>query len=389
MSKPILDNEYIRSCDGSAFTVLFNNHKEDETISFIHALLDYGEWHSKVDLFRYVREINNLRKDKKTYFVLDASTEGFSPFEFCFFDVLYNNCRKYKIPPSKILFVSANLRDKDNLKKFNKQHKIKSKQSIKVFSFCSFRKMISDMVEDTYGLDITADEMLDIMKNKTCRYYNGHFGLSLSRVNRPHRTLANYLIHQNKLSDYFLQSNDKLSQDEIFLTQKKYNLDKNFQEWCSSLPLIADTKDFETNHALALNVRLHSSTIFQIVNETHVDNSNNTSLFFSEKTFRSIAHMQPFLIFGQTGCNQALKNMGFQLYDEIFDYTFDDEPNVKERYKKIIQTSNSAISRLKNLSREEQIKWKFSVSDKLKYNFQLLLDENFERDDFKELIKVL
>lgn len=386
MNSTFLDNQYIKACDSSAFTVLFNNFNDNDKIRFIHALLDYGDWNSSVDLFRYVTNLDELRRSNKTYFVFDASTEGFSPFEFSFFDILYNGCNKHNISPSKVIFVSSNLYDKQNLSNYNTTYNIKDDNSIRCFCFCSFRKMMSDLIEDNYGLDITADKMLNIMQRQTKKNYNGKIGLSLSRVNRPHRSLANYLLYQNNLSYYFLQSNNKLDKSEINFLKNCYSLDDNFSKWCASLPLIADTQDFETNHALNLHSNLHTSVLFQIVNETHVDNWNNTSLFFSEKTFRAIAFMQPFVIFGQPNCNQKLEDLGFKLFHEFFDYGFDSINNTQERYNKLIMSITKFIERAKNLPLDEQISLRFSVSNKLKHNFDLLMNSNFEKDNFKKLI---
>jgi len=47
------------------------------------------------------------------------------------------------------------------------------------------------------------------------------------------------------------------------------------------------------------------------------------SIFFTEKTWKSILHERPFLLFGSKKQNNTLNNLGFELYEELFDYSFD------------------------------------------------------------------
>jgi len=47
------------------------------------------------------------------------------------------------------------------------------------------------------------------------------------------------------------------------------------------------------------------------------------SIFFTEKTWKSILHERPFLLFGSKKQNNTLNYLGFELYEELFDYSFD------------------------------------------------------------------
>ena len=65
-----------------------------------------------------------------------------------------------------------------------------------------------------------------------------------------------------------------------------------------------------------------------------VSESNSERLFFSEKTFKPILGEQVFLCYGFPNQNLYLKNYGFELYDEIFDYEFDSNPLIQQQYNK-------------------------------------------------------
>lgn len=383
----IVNNPYITTCESSTFSVLFNTFNWRPNISLIHGLMQYPEWQPGINLFDYVENLDQLQNDPHTYFVFDASTEGFSPFENFFFDILYESCKLHDISPKKIIFVSTNMKDLINLDYYNQKNNIT--ESIKVFPFLSFKKMMQDMIEDEYGFDFDKEQAFAYFYKECERQYSGTPGLSLSRVNREHRSLANFLLYNEKIDRYFKISQDRLSANEITHIKNFYRLGKDFDRWCNFLPQTIDTADFESNHALSLNSHLHNSTLFQIVNETHVKDSEGTSMFFSEKTFRSIAHMQPFLIFGQPGCNKTLESLGFRLFDDVFDYGFDEIQNTEKRYQAIIDTCSDLLNKLEKMNRQEQIDWRFSCSKVLKHNFSVLMDIDYFKKDFTRLIKTL
>ena len=383
----IIKNPYIDPCESSTFSVLFDYFNWRSDIKLIHGLMKYPDWQPNINLLKYVENIEELKRNPHCYFVFDASTEGFSPFKNFFFHNLYESCRLHNVSPNKIIFVSTNMKDLSNIERYNRENGIK--ESIRVFPFLSFKKMIQDLIEDNYGFDFDSDSAFEYFQSQCHRQYSGDFGLSLSRVNREHRTLAHYLLYSSNLDKYFKLSQDSISKDDIRHTANHYSLDENFGKWCSTLPKVVDTEDFETNHALCINSHLHNSTLFQIVNETHVKNWQDTSLFYSEKTFRSMAHMQPFLIFGQPGCNRKLEQLGFRLFREDFDYSFDNIQDTKKRYLAIIDTIKQVVNKLQKMNRDEQIEWRFSREDILKHNFDLVMDIDYFRQDFGKLIEAL
>ena len=47
------------------------------------------------------------------------------------------------------------------------------------------------------------------------------------------------------------------------------------------------------------------------------------TLFITEKTWKPIVFKKPFLVWGGKGIHTKLKELGFELYEELFDYSFD------------------------------------------------------------------
>jgi hypothetical protein len=79
--------------------------------------------------------------------------------------------------------------------------------------------------------------------------------------------------------------------------------------------------------------------------------------FLTEKTWTAIFLEKPFLIVGAKGIHRYLQSLGIEMYDEIFDYEFDNYDTIEERIQGIIKN----LKKLENLdfaSLKEQTKEK-------------------------------
>ena len=105
----------------------------------------------------------------------------------------------------------------------------------------------------------------------------------------------------------------------------------------------------------------YGKTLFNVVTETSFDNNN---LSFTEKTFKPIANCHPFLIVGDYNINKELKNLGYSLYDDLIDYSFDSVFNNDERMNAVF----SEIKRIHSLGSNYIIDWYKNNVDKIKSN---------------------
>lgn len=87
----------------------------------------------------------------------------------------------------------------------------------------------------------------------------------------------------------------------------------------------------------------------------------------SEKTFYAILHKKPFLILGAPFIHDKLIELGFVLYDEMFDYSFDHEPTVEKRIEGIVKN----IQSIKNKDYNELYG---RLETKLLYNYNRLIE---------------
>jgi hypothetical protein len=89
--------------------------------------------------------------------------------------------------------------------------------------------------------------------------------------------------------------------------------------------------------------------------------------FLTEKTFIAILLNQPFLILGSANIHKTLVNHGFELYDEIFDYSFDSLTDTNERIDGI-------ITNLKNIKDGDYNELRLKIKDKILRNKNNALD---------------
>lgn len=396
----LLPNNYMQACPDTIFTVLVRNTMSAnyekfaklKNCVFVHGLLKYPEWSPTSDIFQFIDSDSlQLIQSKKSFFIFDASTEGFSPIhDFPFFSMLYFNCEKYNIDPKMIIYVSANLRDEENIKNYSKENNV---EPIRVFSFLSFEQVLA---VDDRKRNIETQKQFQSAKSNCEEKFVDKFFSSLSRVNRKHRTLGTFMLCQSEIESRGLISHDRVRVRKESIPQwiahqgiTDYS-EKQVMRWFKSLPRIIDQTNFNINWAINTQYNhIHDSTLFQIVNETLVIDHQRTSLFYSEKTFRPIAVFQPFVIYGQQGCNYALKDLGYQIYEEWFDLSFDLEPDPIIRYKKMLAMLVDQCKMLESLSREDQINWRFKNQEILLHNFNTMIQSQYSKDKLVNFLEKL
>jgi len=114
-----------------------------------------------------------------------------------------------------------------------------------------------------------------------------------------------------------------------------------------------------------------------------ISESDDSIIGISEKTCKSLLIGQPFIVYSQKGFHKVLQEFGFELYDEIFDYSFDLYETRTERIEGICENLNN----LKNKNLSDLYN---SISRKLEKNKQTALDiiKNRKFID-KEYLKLL
>jgi len=119
--------------------------------------------------------------------------------------------------------------------------------------------------------------------------------------------------------------------------------------------VMLDDFDYHIKREFTSNL-LDMNCLFNIVSESDVQ-----AMFITEKTYRQLVIGQPFLSLCAKDTHKTLYQYGFQLYDEIFDYSFDSQTNHMDRMKGIVDN----VERYKNSNFEEIYK---KIEDKVEFN---------------------
>lgn len=123
----------------------------------------------------------------------------------------------------------------------------------------------------------------------------------------------------------------------------------------------------------------YNQSLFHIVTEaTHL------STFITEKTVIPTLLKKPYLVLGNKGFNKKLVELGFKLYDEVFDYSFDDIENIHERTELFVKN----VHRTLNLNLPDTYRL---LESKIEYNYnrvtEIIKDKNNIPDIIKQCVK--
>jgi len=111
----------------------------------------------------------------------------------------------------------------------------------------------------------------------------------------------------------------------------------------------------------------YSQTYVNITTESRF--TANKGVFFSEKTYRPIANLQPFIMLGDAGTLKELHKIGFKTFHPFIDESYDTVDDARTRFKMI----SEEILKLRKMSLEEIHNWYYSITDVLQHNQNLLM----------------
>lgn len=135
------------------------------------------------------------------------------------------------------------------------------------------------------------------------------------------------------------------------------------QEFYNSLPKKLDI-EFEVND-LTLNLDLHNQAYINVVTETKFFEPD--TIFFSEKIYKPIQAIQPFIVFGTAHFLKYLRDSGYKTFHPIINEEYDDIEDNTERYEAILKE----IDRLSRFTHYEMVELVRQCSDICIYNYNL------------------
>ena len=113
-------------------------------------------------------------------------------------------------------------------------------------------------------------------------------------------------------------------------------LDQQLASFELQLPYTCDglTDAEHNNHGIIIPEH-HNNAYWNIVVETHFDQHTT---FLTEKTFKPILNLQPFVIVGNPRSLALLKHLGYKTFDSVISEDYDLLQNPQERMEAVLKT---------------------------------------------------
>jgi hypothetical protein len=341
--------------------------------------------------------LNHIRKTKNYFLFVNYTNEGV--LDTNWFNIMYSEMTKLNIPPNKVIFGISDYNIEENFNKwyinngdnkekinilyFNWSRPAKAKEYLAILKN---KKTKSNPHANNRSI-VTKDKI----KRKTKREYKF---LNFNRRIRNHRlfTLL-YFFHKNIIDDVLISYDltDKRcidieneptirsiqNNDNFYLL----NIKHVFNNILNNVP--KKTIDYENLGDISglnfENDKPYLDSYIHIISET---NFFELGGYFSEKTWKPIGNLQPFIMIGPPNSLEELKKLGFNTFHPFINEDYDKIENNEVRLASVL----NEIYRLSMLSNEEIHKWYFSIMDILEHNQKLLLSSKSLNIYYKELI---
>lgn len=304
-----------------------------------------------------IEKIRNLG----TPIILNFVTEAFEPHNFQWINQFLHSA----FPENRKYILNGNLHyDRTQLSKNLFSY------SLTYFDY-SYRNEVNAREQRLQSEFISVSEAFGSKRHKNFVCFNGR--------NRPGRIslisqIVKHNLHSNSYFTYlgyggdlqqdrfifenFLQSDEKV-EDAYNFMKEKYTLD------VEQYPF--DDRQFDK--------KVFLNSFFSLVTET--ENLDN-NLFLTEKTFKPIYTLHPFLVWSSKGHLCELRERGYETFPELFDESYDNMPEHK-RLSKVLDNVNNFV---KLSDSEKHIRFD-AVKPKLLHNREIFL--NKKESDYRKI----
>jgi hypothetical protein len=194
-------------------------------------------------------------------------------------------------------------------------------------------------------------------------------------MNRPHRVAIFYLaLKHNLLKDgifsfiHSLPNDDPVGALGELVDGTSEELTESVNTIVNLMPYEVDTQDLTPDGKMGFQSNennkkeLYEDSYIHIVSETQFDASG--SPFMTEKTFRPILNLQPFIYIGNYKALEELRRLGYKTFHPFIDESYDLEQDPKKRLALI----EKEIVRFANMSLEQVHDFYYSVQEITKHN---------------------
>jgi hypothetical protein len=112
----------------------------------------------------------------------------------------------------------------------------------------------------------------------------------------------------------------------------------SMSDFAALMPHTCDqlSTDQHNDHSLGVD-HLYTDSYVNVVLETHFDVDQSGGAFLTEKTFKPIKNSQPFVVAGGPGSLQALRDLGYRVFDSVLDNSYDLIQDNTQRWQALVE----------------------------------------------------
>lgn len=309
---------------------------------------------------RYLKDLQL----QTAYLLLDQSHEGYH--ELWLWDWFHDECKKFNISPNQIIYVTGNLRSKEQYLEWCKSNTVEGVMNI--IPYAHFELAISKMTTDKTP-NVKTHINYKRLNADNIKLYN-----CLQKRPRNHRVWLFKNLNDNKLLDDGINTMNVFDKLKSFMEGRTIS-EEEYQELVKKLPLLPsadnELEEFSSDdcgkYLTLFNEDIMLDSWISIISEASFTDSSNTC-FLSEKIFKPIACEHPFIVYGNRDSLAYLRSLGYKTFHPFINEKYDSLPTW-DRLDEIIKE----VKRISLFSFKEKVRWYKGMSSILEHNKQNLL----------------
>ena len=240
--------------------------------------------------------------------------------------------------------------------------------------------IINTYLQENYNKFINSlfHQTNDLVRTKKYNFFNG--------IHKPHRLKCYQIIKDNNMLedgyfsyvDFAYFKNDE-EQYQQFMEFLEFESTQSYLDYLNGfeIPYLCDTTEVNPNVfvAFAIPPQYSLQSYISITTETYFfENYNAKNVNFSEKSLKAFYGFNIPLILGQPTSIRYLKDLGFDMFEDLFDVT------PKYTRNEIFEQFDSNVKIIKNMTRMELHNYYVSNLNRIHHNFEILTKRMAEYD---------